>query len=364
MSNNKNKKNYKAKKRMSPETKDKLKTGFATIINNDACVKVAREWKGPIQALPICLAVVSVVLAVLPSFISQMNVQGASGVYGSPLDNFDVGLASFTHALTVDEKGNARPEGEIVHVSFTEDGELKLTNVEKLYHTEGEVTYSWFIDVDTATKAPAFEVFFNTFSIDDETFFNRLSKDMNPETGNARHGEDVVTPQASYLALGKTKMVFRKVHSTRGQEGAYDRIKGQDLVDFTPKNANGDLIPYTSYSYRSTIVKNWTPFINATFETAKINSAWSFTGIMAGIDLGLVVLFGLILFVMTRGKKNPFRIINLWETIKMAGMASFTPAILAMIVGFWMPQYAYLFFMFIYGMRMMWMSMKSLRPMQ
>ena len=361
---NKNKNNYKAKSKMSPETKDKLKTGFMTLLNNDACVKGAREWKGALQAIPVVLAIASVVLAVLPSFVSQMNVKGASGIYTSPLDNFDVGLASFTHALTVDEAGNARPEAEIVHVSFTEEGELKLTNVDKLYHKEGETVYSWFIDVDSATSEPAFEVFFNTYSLDDETFFNRLSKDMNPETGNARHGEDVTTPRASYVAFGKTKMVFRKVNSSRGQEGAYDRIKGKDLVELTPKNANGDLIPYSSYSYRTTIANNWATFINDTYETAKIASAWSFTGIMAGIDFGLVILFGLILFLMTRGKKNPFRIINIWETMKMAGFASLTPALLAMIVGFWMPQYAYLFFMFTYGMRMMWMSMKSLRPMQ
>ena len=367
MSNKNKNKKYQTKKRMNPETKDKIVTGFLTLINNDACVKASREWKGALNIIPVTLAIASVVLAVLPSFITQMNVQGASGIYTAPVANFDVGLASFTHALKYDENGQER--ANLVHVEFTPEGTLKTTNIEELYTELPEGTVKWFVDVDTAYDEPAFEVFFNTgFSteVDDNTFFTRINSGRDPETGLTRYydisGAEITKPLASFIAFGKNSLAFRKVTATRGQAGTYEKIAGIDLIDLTPKASDGKDLAYNSYSYRNAIVTNWTKFINSSYEPLKVASAWQFTGVVAAIDLGMIILFGAILFLMTRGKKNPFRIINFWETMKMACYGSFTPALLSLILGFWLVNWSYLIFMFTFGLRMMWMSMKSLRP--
>jgi maltodextrin utilization protein YvdJ len=65
---------------------------------------------------------------------------------------------------------------------------------------------------------------------------------------------------------------------------------------------------------------------------------------------------------MTRGKSNPFRVYTFWECQKIAYWASLAPAILAMILSFSLPAYAMIYYIFFYGMRIMWMSMRSLRP--
>lgn len=67
---------------------------------------------------------------------------------------------------------------------------------------------------------------------------------------------------------------------------------------------------------------------------------------------------------MTRGKKNPFREIKFIETMKMIGVAALCPAIISCLVGFIMPGYAPLLFMLTLGMRVMWMSTKTLSPYQ
>jgi hypothetical protein len=72
-------------------------------------------------------------------------------------------------------------------------------------------------------------------------------------------------------------------------------------------------------------------------------------------------LLGLTVFLMTRGKTNPFRIYTFWECQKIAYWAAFSPSVLALI-GFAFPAYAPLVYIFLYGMRVMWMSMRSLRP--
>ena len=368
---NKSKKYYAKnnKKRLSPETKDRLKTGFLTLINNDACVKASREWKGVLNIIPIFFAIVAVILAILPSFVTQMNIQGSTAVYTAPVAGFDVGLASFTHALKYDADGNARAENQLVHVEIDDAGNLKTTNLNQIYAKLDGNEVKWFADIDTANTFPAFEVFFNAgfaTEIDDETFFNRLAEGRNPETGIIRYydttGAEVKEPLASYVAFGKTSVVFRKDIASRGTSCVYDKLHNYDLLSLTPKAADGSDLAYGSYTYREKIAENWKVFINNAYEPLKISGAWQFTGIIAAIDAGMIILFAITLFIMTRGKRNPFRIVTYWETMKMSMFASLTPALLSLALGFWLTQWSYLIFMFTFGLRMMWMSMKSLRP--
>jgi len=68
------------------------------------------------------------------------------------------------------------------------------------------------------------------------------------------------------------------------------------------------------------------------------------------------------IFILTRGKRNPFRIYTFWETQKISYWASFTPSLLALIFGFIFTEYAVMIFVMLIGVRIMWMSMKSLKP--
>ena len=114
--------------------------------------------------------------------------------------------------------------------------------------------------------------------------------------------------------------------------------------------------------YAEKLKLNYASFLNDCAETQKNTQSWTYCGIMAAVYVGLEFLFGLVIFLMTRGKRNPFRIYTFWETQKMAYWASVSPAILSLIVGFLLPQFAMMGFIFLFGLRIMWMSMRSLRP--
>ena len=88
----------------------------------------------------------------------------------------------------------------------------------------------------------------------------------------------------------------------------------------------------------------------------------TWVGIVAAIFVALTFILGLTVFLMTRGKRNPFNVYTFWQSQKIAYWASFTPAVLAMILSFIVPSWAILFYIFLFGMRIMWMSMRSLRP--
>jgi hypothetical protein len=92
--------------------------------------------------------------------------------------------------------------------------------------------------------------------------------------------------------------------------------------------------------YNNEIKATFKQFFNDGFETTKTSQAWIWTGIMAGVYAAFIIFMGLMIFLMTRGKNNPYRIYTFWQTQKMAYWAAPTPAVLAMGLGFAFSSYA------------------------
>lgn len=122
---------------------------------------------------------------------------------------------------------------------------------------------------------------------------------------------------------------------------------------------------YTIAEYSSAVVSAYKQVIVAGYETTKVSSAWAYTGVAAVIDLAMVLIFGLTIFLMTRGKNNPFRDYTFLQCYKIIGWASFSPALLSLFA--FMPaiggsSIGLLLFVLLLGVRTMWISMKNLRP--
>ena len=86
------------------------------------------------------------------------------------------------------------------------------------------------------------------------------------------------------------------------------------------------------------------------------------TFLFFGIYIALLIIMGLLLWLLTRGKNNVFNYLKFMDTEKMAWWASLAPGILAMIVGFIFNNFAQMAFIILIGLRTMWMAMKQLRP--
>ena len=71
---------------------------------------------------------------------------------------------------------------------------------------------------------------------------------------------------------------------------------------------------------------------------------------------------GLMVFLLTRGKKNIFRVYTFGDCQKISAWSMVSPALLGMILGFFIQDYAMMFFIILLGVRVMWLSMKQLRP--
>ena len=107
---------------------------------------------------------------------------------------------------------------------------------------------------------------------------------------------------------------------------------------------------------------NWKVLIRQLYNQTRLKTAGVQLGIMGAINVGIVLIMGFMIWVLTRGKNNPYRIFNVWECYKIVFWAALTPAILTTGLGFLIKMFASTIFPLLLGVRVMWLSMKSLRP--
>lgn len=354
MSNKKS--NYKkaSKKKMSPETKDKLKTGFMTLINNDACIKAGREYKA---FAPLLIAITSVVLAILPSFINNLRTNVGDNVL-SIHNGIETSLAYFETAMTDNN----------VKLQISQEGVMDIagSNFSALY-SEGKQYYCY---ANELTGRDELRVFITTDDSNIATIIanNATAEEtLSSETTLDSSSQEVpvkLTYGINTLVFGPTAFRFalypqRSSTVSSSLTYSYNHLKGEDLATYHAKEVTLSSDPAKYVEETRSI---WKGMLNAAYHDSKMASTFTSLGVMAAIDAGLVILLGVVIFLVTRGKRNPYRIYTFWQTQKMAYWASSTPGLIAMILAFIFgnTSLSLFFFVFVYGMRMMWMTMRSL----
>ena len=87
------------------------------------------------------------------------------------------------------------------------------------------------------------------------------------------------------------------------------------------------------------------------------------SGIYAAIFLGLGLLMGFDVDFNSR-QNNPNNYFSWWLCQKVEARLAFSPALITFIVGFFLASQAPLIYIMTLGVRVMWISMKELRPIQ
>ena len=112
---------------------------------------------------------------------------------------------------------------------------------------------------------------------------------------------------------------------------------------------------------QTAIFNNFLTWCDYSYIDPRFNSTWVTFGIYCGVNGSIMLLMGLILWLMCRGKNNPNNKIKIWETYSMGFWAAPSPALISLL-GFAMPSMGMMFFIMLYAFRIMFLSMKHLRP--
>ncbi len=340
-----------------------------SLINNDACIEGGRTKR---WFFAVIFAVLSLVMAVLPIMVTSLQAQGSDFTAGNYLYNYDNAIVAFSDSL----KDNN------LSMVVSEDANGRFLAVDKSQWEAAYTAnaYKQYVHLNNDSKVD-FEVYY-TEAVGQEfvDYYTLVSQNKSPIDGSWREAADTAR-STSYLIFGRERMVgqlFQPGNTTAlsGVSGDYLKLDlGFDFKSLATVEIDG--VTYvTSHddkfsepngflsidAYRSQIQNRWNDVYDAVYYNTKMVTARDSTLIMLGVDALLIFFMGLMIFILTRGKRNPFRIYTFWETQKIAYWASFTPSLLALIFGFIFTEYAVMIFVMLIGVRIMWMSMKSLKP--
>lgn len=175
--------------------------------------------------------------------------------------------------------------------------------------------------------------------------------------------DSFINRNCSYLLISNkvvytSKYAYNASSSTSSIYGDYEYLNindNQSLEDYFVNNINNS-------DPNKAIINNYKNFLDLTYKNLKTKNVLIQSGIVLGIDGGLTLLLGLIVFLMTRGKNNPNRVIKWYQCFLIVFYASLCPGLISLILGFMISNMAMMLYVVTFGVRVMWMTVKSLRP--
>ena len=353
-----------------------IKFLFSTLFSNDRCIDGAT--KKPWYAAVI-VALVACIIAVVPTMVSYFTRSGASFFSGNyysldnsltefskTLNDADVSMIIGDGKLTVDEAAwksicKDNEGGEIDHYNhYYTVKEVKLVS-EGGKPEAKEVTYCdlavYYVSNAKLAGSPIYD-YANTILAKNDPNAGLNTTETTWSTNLIIFGEE------GFIAFKKPNIEPNRTYETAVQ-GKYDFADKFDLKNLFKEDMKGKAYEhaYGTAAHRNDVLESYKGFFAASFESTKNAVAWQYTGIAFAIDVGLVFLYGLLIFLMTRGKRNPWHTLNFGQTQLISCWEALAPALLSLL-GFipFISRFAMFLFLFLMGMRTMWMSTRQLRP--
>ena len=348
-----------------------FKLVLRSLVNNEACVEGGRHrpwW------IAVILFFLSMIIALIPTFVQTITKSGSSFAstytYG-----IEIGLQRFIE--------DAIENNLSLIVKEASDGSkylnLEQNKWDETYTYTNNSGYHAYQHLDNGVSD--FDVFYYA-DIDSNneilnTVYSAIVNDRKVETTNEETGELTVTYEkrvTSFMLLGKETLRVYQYNGTSTSIvgsciGGYKAFNdGYDMLMINEVTINNETVTYRNVSgdnytaYKNGVWSNWKKFFDDSYEYNRVQSTWTTTLLMFGINALLVIFMGFMIWVLTRGKSNPFRIYKFYECELISSWTSFTPAILGLAVGFMFSNFAVVAFPLFLGVRVMWLSMKTLRP--
>lgn len=308
-----------------------------SLISNNACIDGGRKKPWYFAAIMFFL---SMVFAILPLFVQTWNTKGddAFKTYSYGLDTAAYGFNQHLESNGIKMYVKQADNGTKFLYAENADGTpcVSITYEHKIPVKISDGNYEEQVDYRFFYRSEMNEAEYNTLIGDQKFSFvflypNRIMIHIVNFDTKAQIGNIVCTESCKKLEVGKS------------------------INDLLCKDADPTKRLNDTFS-------NWKLFIRDAYDHTRLTAVWQACAIMGGINVGITLFMGLMVWILTRGKNNPYRFLNLWVTQKTAWWAAITPSILALAFGFLIPKFANILFPMLIGIRVMWLSMRSLRP--
>ena len=349
---------------MKARTKEIIRDGFGSLVSNASAMRGAKA--GPFW-LTLLMFIFGILLPIIPQLVGQLNTNGSTF-----LNSYSYGLEKNVTVLASDLK-NER------NVEFSIDSDHLLTVTEGgnvVDYANYGYLYAYGCKVNERTKQYDLLLYISDATIESDKYTvvdlinqkrfaaNTLDETISPDTV-----EGIYRP--SYIVLFKNGIYVSLFSSTDGitqvaysYSGDFKTIEPNDHCLETLLTVDGVDKNIYEAAYCKGVFNNFKKVLDRSYETLKIQNTLVSCSIYLGIYFGMSFLMGLIMFLLTRGKKNPNNYFSLWLCLKIQARLGFCPGLITMIAGFFLISQSPIIYVMTLGLRVMWISMKELRPVQ
>lgn len=317
-----------------------------SLVSNDACIQGGRTrpWY-----LVIPMFLIAMILALVPIFVQTITKQGDS-IVSSNAYQMDVSSQRFVEALN--DNGITM---EIKNHKLLVNGKVSKTEWEAAFTTKDESENNCYIhehpdatNPEDANKAirDLGVYYVPKAELTDEKYNTIVTFPVKDEEGNVTK----VNRNYSLILFTEENVIIYVYASSKTSNNSIGTIYG-DYQSFEDGFKINDIKNW----------EDWKSFYRVAYNNNRLKLTWQTTLIMLGINAGITVFMGFMLWVLTRGRNN-LNWFGLWETQKIAFWCTLSPAILTAGLGFLIASFSQVMFPMLMGVRVMWLSMKWLRP--
>ena len=345
-------------KKLNQTTKEYLKNGFGSLISNRCAIEAGKTF--PWWAALIIFLIFSF-LPVLPLMTNVLKTNGSDFIRTNTY-SFDREVAGAF--LDLSEEG----------YTLTVDGD-KLININKECDVDTPIA-EYIVNKDDGKQIYGLKVYYidsvnNAFITEHVNSYLENCYYKGTLNKASIDGQDTYKPNLmviSKLGVSVQLYKFETSETTNGFSGDWLAFEeGTDLVELA---INVNISHPTSEEFRTNpteaylegTLNNWKNIFDKSYSNIKYTSLLMSTFLYWGIYAGLVLFLGLLVFLLTRGKRNFNNYLKWYQCLCIAAWASTGPAILSLILGYILANFAVMFFIMFLGIRVMWLSMKQLSP--
>jgi len=339
-----------------------LKLIFQSLFSNAPIMSAKNQpWY-----LALIIFMVSILLATFPTY-AQINSREGSNFLS--INTYSIENALMLFSETLDEENidlivTNRIEAETTIAELVNQGD----DWDSVFSTTltDHLTFPFFqYTVDNQVRLRVFYQGDNS----DETTGALANALLALPTGD----EDI----GSFLLLGRTKVYMYvynpaalNANTASGQtyvsafSGTYDEVPiGTNLSNFVLTDVGDNTINKSDFIlYTRVVFNNWLNFFDQSYAFVKSQLLLVQTSLTFVVNAIMALLMSLVIFIMTRGKKNPNKHFKFADTMKIGAWALLAPALLTLVAGALFPEFAGTAFVLFVGLRLMWLSSRYLRP--
>lgn len=326
--------------------------------------RVKRTWW-----IAIIFFFIAMALAMTPLTVHAANTNG-SDIFP---DGYTYGVDQALYSMVVQDDNYVAYDGEIESFEFVSDSEKTITLDPGVVETtrtssssgSGYTLIGYHTSVNTTSSGSISLVkdldiyYIPDFQGSDDDRYEEISTYTYRLTNGQLDTSDLIDRNCSFLIFTESNFI------TGFMVYGDDEVIGSIYGDYLNLEYTGNFIEMLAGDGEvttETVFANFCDFCDKAYLTTQSQVILVNSLLIVAVNAGITLIIGLIVFLMTRGKNNPFRKMRWYECFLCVFYASLFPGIIAMILGFLFSGYEIMMYIIIFGVRAMWMAMRSLRP--